>query len=256
MNSQPRSISLVIPVYNEGEHLIDFLQIIDELVLPLEKELVIVNDRSTDSSGEILKSYKFKSKVQLFDQPYNQGKGAAIRKGFELATGDLIVVQDADFEYDPTELPLLLEPLIKGKADVVYGSRFKKTGQQVHRTFHYLGNRVLTMISNLLSGLYVSDMETCYKLFRADVIKNIKLESDRFGFEPEVTAKLAKLKLRVLEIPISYHPRNYMEGKKITWKDGLAALWHMINFNLFKAGSQNYREGLPERYIPKGGNWL
>ncbi|MDQ3919448.1 MAG: glycosyltransferase family 2 protein [Acidobacteriota bacterium] len=249
-------VSLVIPVYNEAQHLEKILRVIDELSLPIAKELVIVNDCSTDGSTEIIKNFQFRSPVVFVDQPCNQGKGAAIRAGIERATGDFIGIQDADFEYDPQDIPSLLKPLIDGKADVVFGSRFKKSNYQVHRTFHYLANRLLTLTSNVLSGLYLTDMETCYKFFRADVIKNIRLEADRFGFEPEVTAKIAYLKLRIMELPISYFPRNYIEGKKITWKDGVAALRHIFYFNLVGDKKRSYSDKLPEEYIPRQGNWL
>ncbi len=251
-----QTVSLIIPVYNEEDHLTRFLEVIDALSLPVDKELVIINDCSTDKSAEILRSFPFKSRVQLIDQPYNQGKGAAIRLGIEHAKGDFIGIQDADFEYDSQDIPLLLAPLIKDQADVVYGSRFRRDSTQVHRTVHYLVNRYLTLLSNLLSGLYLSDMETCYKFFRADVIKNIKLEADRFGFEPEITAKIGRLKLRVMEFPISYFPRNYLEGKKITWKDGFAALRHIFYFNLFRRNKDCYKDSLPKHYIPMGFHWL
>jgi len=250
-----KMISLVIPVYNEADHLEKFLQIIDALVLPSGKELVIVNDCSRDRSKEILDSYKFNTPVKLIHHPVNKGKGAALQTGIKEASGDIIGIQDVDFEYDPADLPTLVEALIADKADVVMGSRFKRTNQ-VHRTVHYLGNRILTLFSNFCSGLYLSDMETCYKFFRADVLKNITLESDRFGFEPEVVAKVAKLKLRVMEFPISYFPRNYLEGKKITWKDGVAAFRHIVYFNFFRSVKDSFGRDLPERYIPKGSNWL
>ena len=162
---------------------------------------------------------------------------------------------DADFEYDPAEIPMLLEPIRAGKADVVFGSRFK-LGAQVHRTFHYLINRFLTVLSNLLSGLYLSDMETCYKFFRAEIIQHIVLESNRFGFEPEVTAKVARLKLRVMELPISYFPRNYIEGKKINWKDGVAAVFHIVRFNLLSSPKESFLPSLPQQFVPKGTQWL
>ncbi len=189
--------------------------------------------------------------MNILTQPINQGKGAALQRGFEEAVGDWIVVQDADFEYDPQDLKILLVPVLEGKADVVFGSRFKKSGTQVHRTFHYLVNRFLTMLSNALSGLYLTDMETCYKLSRGEILKNVILESRRFGFEPEVTAKIARLKVRVHEIGISYFPRNYMEGKKITWKDGVAALWHLAYFNLFADKTKFFRPSLPSHYLPR-----
>ncbi len=252
---QIRTVSLIIPVYNEAEHLLRFLELIDTLQLPLEKELVIIDDCSTDGSRDILRKFSFTSKVQLIEQEVNQGKGAAIRRGILAASGDIIGIQDADFEYEPKDIPSLLVPLIDGRCDVVYGSRFKKS-EQVHRTLHYAVNRILTILSNFCCGLYLSDMETCYKFFKADVIKNIKLESNRFGFEPEITAKIGKLKLRVRELPISYFPRNYLEGKKITWKDGIAALKHIFHYSFFVSSKDCFLETLPKDYIPRGGNWL
>lgn len=248
-------VSLIIPVYNEADHLEQFLLAVDRLELPIEKELVIIDDRSSDNSAEIVRNFKFGSKVTFLIQEVNSGKGAAIRRGIEAASGDIIGVQDADFEYELSDIPQLLIPIIEGKADVVYGSRFKKTGYQVHRTFHYLVNRALTMLSNLLSGLYLSDMETCYKFFRGDIIKNIRLESNRFGFEPEITAKIARLQLRVLEIPILYFPRNYLQGKKITWKDGVAAVRHIVYYN-FWATKGCFKADMPAKYLPSGGLWL
>ena len=255
-NPQEKTVSLIIPVYNEANHLEQFLQWVDAVSLPCQKELILVDDCSRDRSLEILKSFAFKSPHKIIVCPQNQGKGAAIRTGIEQATGDFIGVQDADFEYDVDEIPSLLMPLLLGKADVVYGSRFKKNAPQVHRTFHYLVNRFLTMLSNLLSGVYLSDMETCYKLFRAEIIKNVSLESNRFGFEPEITAKVARLKVRLQELPISYFPRNYLEGKKITWKDGIAALRHIIYFNVIAPKTRFFKQELPDKYVPKGGNWL
>lgn len=251
-----KTCSLIIPIYNEAEHLERFLQVIDQLELAIAKELVFIDDCSTDGSRDILKNFSFRSTVKIIEHPHNRGKGAALRSGIEQASGDIIGIQDADFEYDPQDIPAILKPLIDGRAEAVFGSRFKPTTNQVHRTVHYLGNRVLTIFSNLLSGLYLSDMETCYKFFKADVIKSLKLETNRFGFEPEVTAKIAKLKLRVMELPISYFPRNYLEGKKITWKDGVAALRHIIHYNLLVGFKASFHPELPEKYIPKGGNWL
>lgn len=249
-------VSLIIPVYNESSHLKQFLEGIDNLELQIDKELVIVDDCSTDGSWEILNDFSFQSSVILTRQDKNQGKGSAIRKGIEQATGNIIGIQDADFEYETGDISSLLQPLIDNRADIVFGSRFKKSNTQVFRTFHYLINRILTIYSNLCSGLYLTDMETCYKFFSADVVKNINLESNRFGFEPEVTAKIAKLKLRVHELPISYYPRNYLEGKKITWVDGVAAFRHITHYNFFVKSSQCFKKDMPEQYIPKGLNLL
>lgn len=249
-------VSLLIPIYNEAQHLQQFLQAIDQLQLAIAKELVFVDDCSTDGSKDILLNFSFKSEHQIIYHEVNQGKGSAIRTALAAATGDLIGVQDADFEYDTNDLPALLAPLIEGKADVVYGSRFKKSGPQVHRTFHYLINRFLTALSNLCCGLYLTDMETCYKFFKRDIIKNIRLESCRFGFEPEVTAKIARLRLRMFELPISYYPRNYLQGKKISWKDGVAAIRHIIFYSLIAKPDDYLSKSLPEKYLPKGGNWL
>jgi glycosyltransferase involved in cell wall biosynthesis len=251
-----RTLSLIIPVYNEAQHLEQFLTTIDKLQLPIEKELVIVDDGSTDGSGEILKNFSFQSRTVLIKQAPNHGKGAAVRVGIQNASGDFIGIQDADLETNPDEIPSLLSPLLDGQADVVVGSRFKKSGHQVHRTFHYLVNRILTMFSNIMSDLYLSDMQSCYKFFRADVIKNVKLETNRFGFDPEVTAKMARLNLRIMEIPISYFPRKYLEGKKMSWSDGIAQVAHIIHFNLWKRRSDCFNETLPKHYLPGKDHWL
>lgn len=254
-NAAQLSVSLIIPIYNEGEHLLAFLQLIDALSLSIEKELVIIDDGSKDGSWSIVNEFPFQSRVVLYRQPSNMGKGAAIHEGIRRATGDFIGVQDADFEYDPKEIGMLLTPLIEDRADVVYGSRFRE-GHQVHRTYHYLVNRFLTLMSNLLSGLYLTDMETCYKFFRAELLKNILLESRRFGFEPEITAKIAKLQVRVMELPISYYPRSYIEGKKITWRDGVAALRHILFYNLWEKDDRCFDDELPPEYKSKGRKWL
>ena len=243
-------LSLIVPIYNEEEHLPQFLELLDVLDVGIKKELVFVDDKSKDNSLSVIQNFPFKSKVIIKEQNLNQGKGAAIQKGLELANGTIIGVQDADFEYRMSDISMLLKPLVNDECDVVYGSRYKKNAAQVHRTYHYLINRLLTTLSNLLSGLYLTDMETCYKFFKADVIKNIEITSNRFGFEPEVTAKIARLKVRIFEFPISYHPRNYEEGKKITWKDGIAAFFHITRFNLFSKKESDYRLTLPKKYIP------
>ena len=249
-------ISLIVPIYNESVHLEQFLQQIDNLFINAEKEVVFIDDCSKDTSWQILKNFPFKSNVIIEQQPKNQGKGAALRRGFELATGDVIGVQDADFEYSLDDIPAIIEPLLTGKADVVFGSRFKKNGLQVHRTFHYLVNRILTILSNMFSGLYLTDMETCYKFFKSEILININLESNRFGFETEITAKVARLKVRMMEVPISYFPRTYMEGKKITWKDGVAALRHILYFNLLQKPTSFFKSTMPAKYLPSGRQWL
>ena len=245
-------VSLIIPIYNEAPHLEEFLRRIDQIKLPIPVELVIVDDCSTDGSRDIVQKFAFRSEVNFYKHSKNCGKGAAVAQGIRLATGDILGIQDADFEYSLDDVTALLVPLIEDKADIVYGSRFKKDCRQVHRTFHYAVNRLLTLLSNLLSGLFLSDMETCYKFFKAEIIKNIKLESRRFGFEPEVTAKIARLNVRVIEIPISYFPRNYAAGKKITWRDGIAALRHIVYFNVFDQRRHWFSETLPTQYIPHG----
>ena len=250
-------LSLIIPVFNEAEHLERFLVVVDSLELGLAKELVIINDGSTDASANILSNFRFSSSVVLIDQTFNQGKGAAIRAGIQKATGEFVGIQDADFETEVKDISNLLAPLLAGEADVVYGSRFQVAGHPTSGTLHFFGNKLLTTLSNALNGLSLTDMETCYKFFRAEVIKNISLESRRFGFEPEVTAKIARLSLRVVELPVSYLPRKRFEGKKLNWKDGFAALWHTVYFNvkarLNPAGC--FDDSLPERYFPERRKW-
>lgn len=252
----PQKISLVVPIYNEARHLESFLRQLDQLDIGVPKELVFVDDCSKDESRAILDRFPFRSEHKIIHQPVNGGKGAALRTGIENASGAFIGIQDADFEYDMTDIAQLVSPLIADQCDIVYGSRFKKNASQVHRTFHYLINRFLTILSNALCGLYLTDMETCYKFFRADVIKNIQLTSDRFGFEPEVTAKIARLNVRVREYPISYHPRTYIEGKKITWKDGIAAIWHIVFFNLVASKKDFFKKTMDAKLIPGRYQWL
>ncbi len=249
-------ISLIIPIYCEAQHLRDFLQLIDEIQFSIPKELVFIDDKSKDNSLEILESFPFKSEVQILKSEINKGKGAALREGIKHASGTIIGIQDADFEYDPADIHQILDMFIHRNADVVFGSRFKKNALQVHRTFHYMINRLLTLLSNILCGLYLTDMETCYKFFKADIIKGINLESNRFGFEPEITAKIARLKTRFFEVPISYFPRTYLEGKKITWKDGFAALRHIIYFNIFAPKKPFFKNELPAFYKPKNVQFL
>lgn len=242
-------LSVIVPVYNEEASLAEVIEKLMSSPCPIEREWIFVDDDSKDRSLSILKSFQSRYGYLLIHQTPNQGKGAAVIRGIREASGDFILIQDADFEYDPQDIPHLLEPLLAGRADVVYGSRFKKSALQVHRTYHYFVNRLLTVLSNLLSGIYLTDMETCYKVFRADLIKAMKLKSFRFGIEVELTAYVAKARARIYELPISYFPRTRLQGKKINWKDGVAALYHLVRFNSFTSPEQAF-ENLPERYLP------
>jgi glycosyltransferase involved in cell wall biosynthesis len=224
-------LSIIVPAYNESAFIREILRRVDQVPLPgIEKEVIVVDDCSTDGTREILRELAEQGRQVLFHE-VNRGKGAAIRTGLARASGEVILIQDADLEYSPSDYPLLLQPILQGDADVVYGSRFKggAGAQRVLYFWHSVGNRVLTTISNMLSDLNISDMETCYKVFRAEVLRDIQLQSERFGFEPEITMKVARRKKwRVYEVPISYHGRTYEEGKKIGVKDGVSALWVMF----------------------------
>jgi glycosyltransferase involved in cell wall biosynthesis len=243
-------VSVVIPVYNERAFIEEVLLRVQ--ASPIDKEIVLVDDKSTDGTRALLEDFdkaqaegrreiavqNGKSRLSLegirfLFQPENAGKGAALRRGFEAATGDVILVQDADLEYDPKDYGTLLEPIFDGKADVVYGSRFLGGPQRVHYFWHYAGNKFLTLLSDVFTNLKLTDMETCYKVFRREVLQNIKLKSNRFGFEPEITAKISKGTWRIYEVSISYAGRTYAEGKKITWRDGISTLWCILRYNLF-----------------------
>ncbi len=226
-------ISIVIPVYNEKHTVEEIIKKIQ--TVQINKEIIIVDDYSTDSTRDILKKYENNSSIKIILHDQNKGKGAAIRTAINHITGEIVIIQDADLEYDPNDYPNLLAPILEGKADVVYGSRFMGGGpHRVHLFWHYLGNKFLTLMSNFFTNLNLSDMETCYKVFKTEVIKSINLKQDRFGIEPEITAKIAKKKYRIYETGISYYGRNYDEGKKITWKDGLKAIYCIIRYGIFK----------------------
>ena len=225
-------LSIVIPVFNEAATVRTVIDKVDAVDVGLEKELVLVDDCSTDGSADILRELQSRHPEWRFCfHETNRGKGAALRTGFAAATGDVVVIQDADLEYDPADYVLLLRPLLDGHADVVYGSRFLGGGP--HRVvffWHYLGNKMLTLLSDMLTDLNLTDMEVCYKMFRREVLDGITLREDRFGFEVEITAKVARGNWRVYEVPISYYGRSYAEGKKITWRDGFRALWCIIKY--------------------------
>jgi glycosyltransferase involved in cell wall biosynthesis len=243
-----QKLTVIVPVYNEETQLKAVVEILMKTQWPVEREWIFVDDCSRDKSLEILRVLQEQYSFKVLEQATNQGKGAAIIRGIQEATGEFLMIQDADFEYDPQDIPALLEPLLAGKADVVFGSRFKKSAFQVHRTYHYFVNRFLTVISNLFSGIYLTDMETCYKIFRSELIQAMNLKSQRFGFEVEVTAYIAKTRARIFELPISYFPRTRLQGKKINWKDGVAALFHLIRFNFLTSPRQAFKRKIPRIY--------
>jgi glycosyltransferase involved in cell wall biosynthesis len=228
-----RCLSVVIPVFNEEKTLASILEVV--LRQPNVAEVIAVDDASRDRSWEVLSAAAAgEPRIRIARHPHNQGKGAALRTGIALCTAPVVVIQDADLEYDPDEYPLLLKPILHGNADVVFGSRF--LGSNAHRVlyfWHFVGNQFLTLCSNMATNLNLSDMESCYKMFRREVIQAIPIEENRFGFEPEVTAKIAKTNARIYEVSISYYGRTYAEGKKITWKDGFQALWCIAKYNFF-----------------------
>lgn len=227
-------LSVVIPSYNEAATIEKLIAAVLRAPYP-DKEIIVIDDYSTDGTREILQA-DIESKVsRVIYQPFNQGKGAALRAGIRAATGDIVIIQDADMEYDPSEYPKVIQPIIEDKADVVYGSRFM--GGEPHRVvyfWHQVGNGMLTLLSNMFSNLTFTDIETCYKAFRREIIQSITIEEDRFGVEPEITAKIAKIKCRIYEVGISYYGRTYEEGKKINWKDGVRALYCIVKYNVLR----------------------
>jgi glycosyltransferase involved in cell wall biosynthesis len=235
MESRPR-LSVLVPVYNEAGTVRTLLERVMAIAIP--KEIIVVDDCSTDETRAVLDEFRAATpdtslnRLLLFHQEQNQGKGAAVRRAVEHMTGEIALIQDADLEYDPTEYPKLLQPILDGHADVVYGSRFAGSPRRVLLFWHTVANRLLTLISNMCTNLNLTDMETCYKVFRADILKQIPIRSNRFGLEPELTAKVAHLRCRIYEVPISYHGRQYSEGKKIGWKDAISAVWTILRFTI------------------------
>lgn len=231
------SLSIVMPVYNEIDTINEILKRVSEVDVGMEKEIIMVDDCSKDGTRDILKEISEKSipGVKVIFHEKNGGKGTALRTGFEHVTGDIMLIQDADLEYEPGEYPQLIKPIIDGEADVVYGSRFLGQKRPEGMAFsNYMANKLLTSISNLLTGFHITDMETCYKVIKTSILKEMNLVSERFGIEPEITAKLAKKKIRLVEVPISYYGRAHDEGKKINWKDGVSAIYHILKFKFEK----------------------
>lgn len=224
-------ISVLIPVYNEVKTIREIVRRVQ--AVDLEKEIIIVDDASTDGTREVLDELRGEQGISVIFHQSNQGKGAALRTACKAVTGDIVIIQDADLEYDPQEYSKLIRPIIEGKADAVYGSRFLGGPHRVLLFWHYVGNKLLTLFSNMFTNLNLTDMETCYKAFKTSLLKEFSIESNRFGVEPEITTKLAKLKCRIYEVDISYSGRDYSEGKKINWKDGIAAFYWIIRYNLW-----------------------
>lgn len=226
-------LSVIIPAYNESSTILKLIERVHAVAI--DKEIIVVDDCSRDGTSEVLKSVEGTAGLRVIRHDVNQGKGAALRTGISASCGDIVIIQDADLEYNPAEYPRLMEPIESGVADVVYGSRFSGGDRRrVLYFWHSIGNRVLTLCSNIFTNINLSDMETCYKVFRGEVIRSIKIEENRFGFEPEITAKVARKRCRIYEIGISYEGRTYEEGKKIGWRDGVAALWCIFKYNVLK----------------------
>jgi glycosyltransferase involved in cell wall biosynthesis len=228
-------LSIVVPVYNEAGTIAEIVARVQRATPGIDRELIVVDDASTDGTRERLEKIVTEATppLRLLVHEANRGKGAAIRTGLGAVTGDIVLIQDADLEYDPRDYPRLLEPILEGYADVVFGNRFHGGPHRVLYFWHYVANRLLTLITNVVTGLNLSDMEVGYKVFRTDVLHRLRLRADRFGFEPEITVKVARLGCRVYEVPIRYHGRTYEEGKKITWRDGVAALFHILRYRFF-----------------------
>ena len=241
-------LSVVMPVFNEARTVAALVERIRDVGLDIE--VVCVDDGSTDGTREVLQRLHEQRRIdRLILQPHNQGKGAAVRRGIQEATGDVIVIQDADLEYDPEDLPALLQPILADRADAVFGSRFLGGPHRVLYFWHRLGNGVLTLLSNMFTDLNLTDMETCYKMVRADLMKSLPLHSKRFGIEPELTARLAQARARIYEVPITYHGRTYAEGKKIGWRDGIAAFWHIFRANVLDRKAPVYQAGVTGKSI-------
>ncbi|MCU1231165.1 MAG: glycosyl transferase, family 2 [Acidobacteria bacterium] len=256
--SRPPLLSVIIPCYNERATVAELLRRVKEV--PIEKEIIVIDDKSTDGSKDVVAALAREwPEIRHILQDVNQGKGAAIRRGIDEALGDIVLIQDADLEYDPEEYPKLIQPIVDGHADVVFGSRFEGYPRRVMLYWHRLGNNLLTFLSNMTTNLDLTDMETCYKVFRREVIQSIRLRSDRFGIEPEITAKVAKRGYRIYEVPISYYGRDYWEGKKINWKDGFSAIWTIFKYGLFDDASSEpstYKTVRRRSGLKRYNNWI